>query len=212
MTREINVGFSCGKDSLVTLDICCRVFKRVHPFFMWLVPGLSFQEKYIEYIESRYKVSVIRLPHWQLGAMYRANVFRPGSNKSLACPLLKISDIEAEVSRLTGCPWFAYGMTRFDSLERNAMLKRCKGIDLKSRRVYPIMNLTRKAIFAYLRLRKIPLPVDYNLFGRSFGRLWPQELAAIKKHFPHDYEKIREHFPHCEAQIKRAEIVSVPEV
>ena len=212
LTRAVNVGFSCGKDSLATLDVCCREFDQVRAFFMYLVPGLSFQDNFLHLIERRYGIKIIRLPHWQIGGMLHANAFRPGSNISHSAPLLSIADIESEVTRLTGCQWFAYGMTQYDSLERNAMLKHCAGIDIKNHRVYPIMHFTRRAIFSYLRLRKIPLPVDYAMFGRSFGRLWPEELIAIKKRFPDDYEKIRERFPHIEAQLKRAEIMSVPKV
>lgn len=212
ITSTVNVGFSCGKDSLATLDLCTRSFKVVNAFFMWIVPGLSFQENYLGYIENRYGIKILRLPHWNLGRMLQSNAFRPGSNKSLNCPLLKIVDIEREVSRQTGCNWFAYGLTRFDSLERNAMLRRCVGLDIKTRRVYPIMNFTRKAIFSYLKLRKIPLPIDYEMFGRSFGFLWPKELHAIKKRFPNDYEKIREYFPYVDAQIKRGEIMPVSKI
>ena len=207
-TDEINVGFSCGKDSLVTLDLCRRTFKKVNAFFMWMVPGLGFQDRYLDYIAATFGVNIIKLPHWQLGIMLRANAFRPGSACVQSAPILTLKDIEVEVTQRTGCKWFAYGLTRFDSLERNAMLRKCGGLDPKAHRLFPIMHFTRWAIFAYLRQHRIKLPIDYFMFGRSFGRLWPQELQAIKARFPSDYETIQNHFPQIEAQLTRAALAA----
>lgn len=207
-TNTVNVGFSCGKDSLVTLDLCRRTFPKVNAFFMWMVPGLAFQDHYLDYIATTFKVNILKLPHWQLGIMLRANAFRPGSNSTQNAPLLTLKDIEVEVTRRTHCKWFAYGLTRFDSIERNAMLRRCNGIDVQSHRLFPIMHFTRWAIFSYLRQHRIKLPIDYYMFGRSFGRLWPEELQAIKERFFSDYEKIEAHFPHIGAQIKRAALAA----
>jgi phosphoadenosine phosphosulfate reductase len=204
-TDTINVGFSGGKDSLVTLDLCRRVFPKVHAFFMWTVaPDLGFQARYLDFMANKMGVNLIRLPHWSLGARLRYNYMRPGSKCTQDCCLLDISDIQAEVTRLTGCKWFAYGFSRYDSLERNAMLRRCGGLDLKGHYVYPVMNFTRWAIFSYLRQHRIPLPIDYYMFGHSFGRIGPLELPSIKARFPSDYEKIETYFPHAQAQITRA--------
>jgi len=205
-TDTINVGFSCGKDSLVTLDLCRRTFPKVNAFFMWMIPGLGFQDRYLDYIRDTFKVNILKLPHWQLGVMLRANAFRPGSNSTANTPLLTLKDIEIEVARQTNCQWFAYGLTRFDSLERNAMLRRCGGLDVKAHRVFPIMHFTRWAIFAYLRQHRIKLPIDYFMFGRSFGRLWPEELQAVQARFPSDYETLQTYFPHIQAQITRASL------
>lgn len=212
MTGKVAVGFSCGKDSIVCLDLIRQNATEVFPFFMYLVSGLEFQERYLTYIERLFSVQIIRMPHWQLSEMLANGTYRPQNALTEKLPAITIKDVENQISATTGATWFAYGMKRFDSLERNAMLKHCAGIDLKSRRCYPVMNHTNRMIYAHCRQNKIKLPRDYELFGRSFGRLWPQELIAIKQHFPKDYAKILTQFPHVEASIKRTEFKQVPAI
>lgn len=58
VTDAVLVGFSCGKDSIVTLDLCFRHFKRVQPFFMAYVPGMDFQERMIQKYEKTVRCGV----------------------------------------------------------------------------------------------------------------------------------------------------------
>lgn len=205
ITNSAIVGFSTGKDSLVTLDLCRRYLKRVHVFFMYLVPGLEFQERSLKYYEQRFNVQILRLPHWQLAGMLSACTFRNPTSATCSLPNIKITDAENLVRERFGCDWIAYGLKKSDSLSRRPWLEKNGGIDHKKRTFYPVADFTDKAIYAYLRKYRLPLPVDYRLFGRSFGRLWAAELQGIKSHFPDDYRRILEVFPYAEAEIKRIE-------
>lgn len=203
VTDRVAVGFSTGKDSIVSLDLCVRNFKHVTAFFMHVVPGLSFQEAYIRQAEKRYGIEVLRFPHWSMSTAYQVNYYRPGSELSAETPELSIVEVEAWLRNKHGATWFAYGQKKNDSLERRGMISASGGVDVKGRRLYPVGDFSDKAIFAYMRHRRLPMPVDYQLFGHSFGLLEPSELREVKRHFPEDFKKIVAQFPQIEAAIAR---------
>ncbi|WP_043586684.1 phosphoadenosine phosphosulfate reductase family protein [Geminisphaera colitermitum] len=203
LSDQAAVGFSTGKDSIVALDLCCRHFKKVTAFFMYVVPGLSFQDAYLRQAERRYGIEIIRLPHWSLSTAFQVNYYRPGSDLSAKTPDLTIVDVEAYLRAKTGATWFAYGQKKNDSLERRGMISACGGVDVKSRRLYPVGDYSDRQIFAYMKHRRLPVPVDYQLFGHSFGLLEPLELRQVREHFPADFAKIVKVFPEIEAAIAR---------
>lgn len=203
LTDQVAVGFSTGKDSIVALDLCCRHFKKVTAFFMYVVPGMSFQEAYLAQAERRYGINILRIPHWSLSTAFQVNYYRPGSDISAETPDLTIVDVEAWLRAEHGATWFAYGQKQNDSLERRAMISACGGVDVKSNRLYPVGHFSDKEIFAYMRHRRLPVPIDYQLFGHSFGLLEPMELKQVREHYPADFAKIVKLFPEIEASIAR---------
>ena len=176
--NNIVIGFSGGKDSIVLLDLCCRYFPRVEAFFMYLVPDLEFQEQNLRYYEKRYDIKILRIPHWQLSNMLKGT-FRPPNSQTWSLPKIKPDDVNDYVREKTGIDWIGYGLKKSDSLSRRPWLEKNKGINQKKRIIYPLADFTDKAIYGYLKKYKLPLPIDYQLFGRSFGRLWAEELMAI---------------------------------
>jgi phosphoadenosine phosphosulfate reductase len=203
VTDRVAVGFSTGKDSIVSLDLCARHFKHVTAFFMYNVPGLSFQESYIRQAEKRYGIEVLRFPHWNMSTAYQVNYYRPGSRISAEAEALTIVEVETWLREKHGVTWVAYGQKKNDSLERRGMISACGGVDVKGRRMYPVGDFSDKAIFAYMRHRRLPMPVDYQLWGHSFGPMEPAELRGVREHFPEDFKKIVAQFPQIEAAIAR---------
>jgi phosphoadenosine phosphosulfate reductase len=66
VSDEAIVSYSGGKDSKVILDLCCKVFKKVHPFFQYFIDGLSVIDNEIAADEARWGVKVERYPGFGL--------------------------------------------------------------------------------------------------------------------------------------------------
>ena len=216
LTDSVVVGVSGGKDSIVTLDLCVKYFKKVEGYFLYFVEGLSFQDKYLGYLERRYGMAFHRLPHWRLSTMLKQAVYRPHTISALSVPKISVKDIEFSLSGLTGIDWFATGQKSLDSIDRNAMLKRCDGVDEKSKRIYPLTCWNNANVFNYLKLKKIPLPPDYTMFAfnknASYGEMSGLCLKVIKDTYPEDYGKILTVFPFAEAAVKKYEFATEHEV
>lgn len=176
---------------------------------MYLIEGLSFQEQYFEFIERRYNITLHRVPHWYLSGLFRNATYMPHNINAMNCRQIKQIDIETEIRRITGIEWITWGHKMVDSLERRGRLSVCKGIDTKTKRVYPLALWKDSTVFNYLKANHIPLPPDYNLFhysrNTSFGGLFGQELKVVKEKFPQDYKKILTMFPFAEAATKQYE-------
>lgn len=203
-TRTVLVGVS-GKDSLATLDLCRRFIPEVSGFFMYLVPDLGFQERYLEYVENRWRIKVHRFPHWQLAGMLKNGSFRPPNPSTAQLTVMGSKDMEQFLRLKLGVSWIAYGIRRSDGFTRRSLLgKPGAVVDLKRRVCHPIADWSKAHVFAYLRQRKIMLPPEYRGNVRSFCSLNADELTYVRDHHPKDYEKIEAYFPHCGATIARA--------
>jgi len=210
------VGLSGGKDSLVTLDLACRAAgaeasERVLPFFMFLVRGLRCVEAGIEAAAARHRVRVVYFPHWILdrhlaGANLMPHPLWRAQRQSRAP--LGINDIERAARAKIGAEAFiAYGHRMDESLPRRGMLKGRAGYLEKERRVYPLWNWSSKDVFAYLRARRIPLPVQLGKGDVSGVDLTLPAMSVLKEHYPDDYARVREVFPYVDALFVRAESI-----
>ena len=120
ITDSVIVGFSGGKDSIVTLDLCFRYFKRVVPFFMYLVPGLEFQEKMLRWYENKYNTEIIRVPHFEVSEFLKYGSFTLYDHD---IDIVGITDSYEYIRQQSGIHWIAAGERCADSIVRNAMIK-----------------------------------------------------------------------------------------
>lgn len=197
------VCFSGGKDSIVTLDLCARYFKNIHVVFMYTVPNLSFQEANLRWYEAKYGIEIERIPHFQLSDFLRYGTFR---KHDFSVPTVKILDVYKYLRASTEYYWIAAGERIADSIVRRAMIKNSGSIDDKRGRIYPVAHWNKQEIMRYITHHKLKLAPEMAVLGHSFRSLEPDEMAAVKKHYPQDYEKIREWFPLVDAAILNSEM------
>jgi phosphoadenosine phosphosulfate reductase len=202
MTDSVIVGFSGGKDSVVTLDLCARYFKRVHPFFMYLVPGLSFQEAQIKWYERRYSVKIERIPHPMLSSWLKWGTFRKAH---YYWPEITFNDVYKYMRLQTGCWWIAGGERIADSIVRRAMIKRSGSIDEKRGKIYPAAYFDKAAVMAYIKRHRLKMTPEYEALGYSFRGIEPQDMVKIRMYYPSDFERIKQMFPFVEAGIVKYE-------
>ena len=202
VTDSVFVGFSGGKDSIVTLDLCFRYFKNVRPFFMYLVPDLEFQEKMLRWYENKYDTEIMRIPHFECSDFLKYGSF---TMADWNVDIVGINDTYAYLREKTGFHWIAAGERCADSIVRNAMIKKSGSIDYKRGRFYPLAYWNKKEVLQYIKQKKLYLSREQREIGFSFRSLAGNELAIIKEMYPDDYEKILRVYPFAGAGVERFE-------
>jgi len=208
ITDRVLVSFSGGKDSVCTLDLCSRYFKRVQPFFMQLGPVLSFQEAQLKWAEDKYGVPVLRLPHPMLSEWLRYGVFR--GQPDFYVPMLSFLDLYSYARIQSGIWWIAAGERINDSIIRRAMIKSGGGsVNQKRGRFFPVAYWGKQDVLTYIRQRRLKVAPESAILGFSFRSMMPGDMAAIKHHFPHDFARIQEWFPLVGASAAKHEFSQV---
>lgn len=202
VTDSVIVGFSGGKDSIVTLDLCFKYFKNVKPFFMYLVPDLEFQEKMLQWYENKYNTEIIRIPHFEC-----SNFLKYGSFTlfDMNVDIVTINDTYEYLRQRTDIYWIAAGERCADSIVRNAMIKKSGSIDYKRGRFYPLAYWKKQEVLQYIKMKKLYLSPEQKKLGFSFRSLAGSEVSIIKEHYPNDYEKILKVYPFIGAGVERFE-------
>ena len=203
MTDAVIVAFSGGKESIVVLDMCMKHFKRVVPFFMYYIPGLSFQEKQIRWYENRYGIEIVRLPHFELSNLLRYGTLR---SPDYDVPIISINDIYEWMRDKTGIRWIAAGERSGDSVIRGAMIKHSGSIDDKRWRFYPVAWWNQQEILDYIKVKKLYRGIDSRTLGTSFEGVNTRSFVFLKEHFPSDYERALKLFPLAEGAVVRYQV------
>lgn len=200
VTQKIIVGFSGGKDSVALLDLCKRYFKDVYVFWMYFVNHCMLQDNYFRYIEERYQVKILRVPHYELSMYYQENRYLDTSIELQQTPQIYFSDVENYVRDFFGVKWIAYGMMACESIERQAMLRNNGGIDYEHAKLYPLAFWNNDKVFRYLKTNNIRLPTEYDFSTRSVSNPFdPNAQILIKTYYPGDWEKVVDKFPYANA-------------
>lgn len=201
LTDRCVVGVSGGKDSVAVCDLLHGAGVRLSGFFLYAVPGLSFQQRYLDYLRRRYDMEIVEWPHPDLPLRLLGGRY---CTALPSMPQVSFREVWDAARARFGTGWVATGEKRCDSLQRRAMLSAWGEVQVARRRAFPLANWSHRDVYAYLKHRRVMLPPDYALFGHSMADpLRSDDLSAIQATYPEDYERICRLHPFAGAGVVR---------
>ena len=182
------------------------------PYFLYIVPDLEFVENSLRYYEDFFETKIYRMPHTSWFRMLNAYTFQPPPRISIINSFelgepdyQELRDLVCQTAKIPARTFDAKGTRAADSIMRRTNFKRRGGINWNQNFFFPVWDWRKEELVSRLRDSGVKMPIDYQLFGRSFDGIDFRFLYPIKQHFPDDYARILEWFPLAELEIKRYE-------
>lgn len=201
------VGFSGGKDSLVSTDLLVQHFGRVEAFFMYLCRGLRCVEEPLEGYAKRWGIKLHYVPHFDRARLMKHAIASMQIVEGLNLPILKQRDVENYITQQTGIRLFCYGERASDSFIRRFYTRENDGLRLRGNpKLYPIWNWLDGDVYGYMRARRIPAPTRYGRVTRtkmSGMTLRDETVLWLRDNHPEDFRTLCKSFPFLEALLPR---------
>lgn len=211
--RKVLVSFSLGKDAICAAHALKDDGIDIELAYLYLIPELHFVDKTVGELEDHFGQKIHQYPHPSLFRWLRRKVFvSPGQAGIIdACQLADMDyDFAWKIIRedlgLPGETWVADGVRANDSQQRRMAFQKYGAMKLKSRKVSPIWDWSIAAIRECMEAKEVPVPVDYEWFGRSFDGLDQRFLGPLKEHAPEDFERVLEWFPFADLGLVRHDL------
>lgn len=192
-----------GKDSIVLTDLLSKHFEEVLCVFMYMVPGISFVDKYLNWQQAKYpNCRFIQVPHFVLLQMIRNGELGIKQDKTVR--KLNLATLSSEICKKHGIEWSCYGFKKTDSLNRRLMLNTYEysGLNRNNKKIYPLADWKDKDVLAYIKANKLLPPVKYD--AKRSSDIDPKDGAFLywcKNNYPEDYNKIVAQFPLAEGYL-----------
>ena len=212
------LAFSRGKDSIAAwLELReSGLFSEIVPFHLNGVPGMRFVEESLDYFEEIFQTRIIRLPHISFYRQLGNFIFQPPDrieairNLGLTeCTRFTYNDVRRWIADDLGwsaeSTWTATGVRAADSPRRRIHIVKSKARNHSQKQFYPVFDYRKNDVMDVINRYGIKLPVDYEMFGRSFDGIDYRFSGPLKKHFPDDFERLRFWFPLVDLEILRHE-------
>lgn len=209
---KILLSFSRGKDSIGAWLQLLKFYKpeNIFPFHLYTIPHMAWEEESVKYYEDFFKTKILQLPHPRLYRMLRNSIFQD-YNSYLKIKEMKLPSFDYDFCykmalihyKLPETTYVAIGNKRSDNINRAMQMKKNGGIQESKNKIFPIYDWTDTFLKSEIIKSGVKLPIDYEMFGRSFDGLQFEFVEPIKSNFPDDYEKIKTWFPLIDVEIER---------
>jgi phosphoadenosine phosphosulfate reductase len=199
------VAFSGGKDSLVTLDLCRRSFRRVVCFFMYFVPGLKVIDDQMKYAKDRWGVEMLYYPHQDFFRALQEGTFGRGAGAGVELPELTLRQIYDWALLDTGIQQIATGAKASDGMARRRFFKNTESWDDI---FYPLKGWLKQDVLAYCRVQNIPVPQTHQGTTTGVG-LSTRSLCWLHDSHPEDFATLCSWFPFAPAVIARRQFYGI---
>ena len=210
--KPVLLAFSRGKDSIAAWIALKEAGIEIIPFHLIRVPGVKFVEESLQYFEEVFGQHIYRIPHPSMLRQLRKSLFRDPATAALIdaadIPPIVYEDVD-DIMRLhyaERTTWVADGVRAVDSIRRRLSMKKTGSIYAKTRKCHPVWDWRVAAIRNAMAEHNIELPIDYELFGRSWDGLQYDFIAPLAERFPDDYEVVKTWFPMVEGVLVRREL------
>jgi phosphoadenosine phosphosulfate reductase len=203
---KIIIAFSGGKDSLVIMDMACRMFDQVEAYFMYLVPHLECVDEEIEKGRKRFGVNIRMYPHWILQKMVQEGVYTSEWFGYQSLPEWKLRDVYAFAIKDIGINCVATGAKATDSSWRRRFMSTAHFDAV----INPIAKWHKYDVISYLRSHDIALPPSSGKSATGVDLSTPS-LLWLHDQYPKDYARLLKVFPFAQAVIARREMYGVIE-
>lgn len=206
VSDEAIVSYSGGKDSKVILDLCCKVFKKVHPFFQYIIDGLSVIDNEIAADEARWGVKVERYPGFGLYGAIENGTYCDVYYKMDELSQFTYNDALEDMQRKTGVKYVAHGGKYADYANRRRLIEisEQEGDGM----MYPIKEWTKRDVVTYMAMQGIPVPDAAYVTSGSVD-LENNNILWIYDKYPDDFLMLEKYFPYIRAVVYRRKFYGV---
>lgn len=210
LDQPVALSFSCGKDSLAAWIAMREYGIEIIPVYFWLVPDLEFVNDELGYFEEFFGTHIYRYPSPSFFRLINGCVDQPPERlrfieaASLPTPDYQQTwEVVLDELGLDPKTWKADGVRAADSLNRRASFVKHGVMKESNRKVSPVADWLKGEVMEALDGAGVKLPIDYELFGRSFDGTDYRFTEPMRKHLPDDFQRLCDWFPFLVTDIIR---------
>lgn len=210
------IAFSRGKDSIAAWLACRDAGIPTYAFHFEGVPGMSFTAESLAYFEDVFDTQIHRYPHPSFYRQLRNFVFQPPERyeviEAMNLPRWDVHTMEARIREDLGLPagtWVVDGNRASDTMARRTNITRQGYLRSSTGKASLIGDWRVSEVRGFIAHHGVHLPVDYEIWGRSFDGLGYHYLAPLRDHLPADYEVVLDWFPLADLELFRHENLGV---